>query len=306
MELLYRSRSIQSLIVGTLLLLMLSACRSKSNGSFGKIVYESRMSDMEDMLAKKDLFISSLSRELSDINTLLERITSKHDPNHKSDPFSYPAERLLFFDSLLQASTARIQNIENQVVETLDPNEQDLLKTVAKDLRRTLADKEGVIRELTQRNQSLARENDQLSDSLQVESNSRIQLEGEIVAKEKNIHELREVSEQEFARLEENRKVLVANLIATKSMVDSEKAEAHFEIAENLLHQYDAAKIGLQIGKKKLRRDILDQAYYHYRQACLFGKSEASASIRSLLTDDSYARDLTIEQTDREFTSCGI
>ena len=133
-----------------------------------------------------------------------------------------------------------------------------------------------------------------------------MRLEKEIVAKEKNIVKLKESSEQELSKLQEDRKILEANLIATKNLIDIEKAEAHFEIAENLREQYDAAKSGIQIGKKKLRREILDQAYYHYRQACLFGKSEASASIRSLLTNDSYARDLTIDQTDKEFTSCGI
>jgi small-conductance mechanosensitive channel len=268
--------------------------------------YILRIQDLEEILEEKESFIYSLSNEISSINTMFDQIGYFGDSIDLLDTSVDITDRILYFDSLLVASNERISYLEKQVENAPSPGESDLLTVVVKDLRQSLADKERIIASLNRENDSLKVGNAELAENLNEQIDIRTRLQQEVKEQEQKLSNLRKSLEREKLAFEREREELMHDLQQTKLMIDEEKAKAHFDIAKGLLEQYDSAKEGLQLGKRKMRRDLLEQAYYHFRQACLLGERQASNFIRILLTNKEYSKDLTVQQSGKQLTECGI
>lgn len=269
---------------------------------------ESEISDLNQGIKEKDLFIESLSNELSEINSLLDSIVlTRNDSLIISDTLVDPTLKISYFDSLLTKSDKRIENLEYKLEATRSDVEAHLLNTVIKDLRKTLEEKELMIFNLTSENTSLKDQNVQLTDSVNDQVVILRQLREDVESQEGRLEELKEEMSTEQTRFKEERLKLEQDLKQTKAKIDEEKALSYFNIAKDLLDQYDSTDTWfLQSGKKKMLQDMLNQAYVYFRKACLLGHQPASVYIRRLLTNKKYEKDLSIDQTGKSLTRCGI
>ncbi len=245
---------------------------------------------------------------MASINSLLDEISiARGDSVGFNESFSDPTTRIAYFDSLLVLSEERINVLEKKVENTKSDVESSLLRTVINDLRQTLEEKERMIIELSTENTNLKSQNLQLSDSLLDEAQIHEQLNREINEQENKLKELRADYEEDQRRLKNERSRLEQDLEKTKSTGDAERAESYFNIAKELLEQYDSNSSGiLQPGKRKMKQDMLKSAYTYFRKACELGHSEAPRYIRKLLTDKEYLKDLSIDQSAASITKCGI
>lgn len=279
------------------------SCGSDSEGNC--IQYSNKIDALERKLSEKEQFVNLLNQELGSINTTLDGIDSESsdDTLIGLDPIL----KIQKFDSLLIEGEKKIDNLSKLVAQRTSNSDARLLNNIIENLRSKLEEKEEEIRILKSKNDSLTIETKMKDVAIESLNDEKSSLVKETEAQKEKLNQINQELFKQKRKFDEQKANLEIELVRTKNEIEIEKGNSYFNVASELLADFDDISAGfLQSGRKKMKRDMIKRSYEYFRKACQLGHPGAPTYIRRILTMEQYNQFLEINRSASGLSKCGI